>query len=223
MKSIRYCIALCALAGCGGSQPMATADEPPRISDPRVAKQVFGAARAGSAQPPAALGGYAKGCIAGAVQLAETGPTWQAMRLSRNRNWGHPVLVDYLTDLSAKVADIPGWNGIYIGDLAQPRGGPMLSGHRSHQIGLDADIWMLRPGSLTLSRQERENLSSVSMRRAAGAYVNDRWDDSYHQVLKTAASDPRVARIFVFAGAKAQMCQDETGNRDWLRDWLSTH
>ena len=102
----------------------------------------------------------------------------------------------------------------------------MLTGHRSHQTGLDADIWMLRPGSLTLTGQERENLSSISMRRAAGAYVNDRWDDSYHQVLKTAASDPRVARIFVFAGAKAQMCKDETGDRAWLnkiRPWWGHH
>ena len=106
----------------------------------------------------------------------------------------------------------------------------MLTGHRSHQIGLDADIWMLRPGDhpggLTLTRQQRENLSSVSMRRAGGAYVNSRWDASYHQVLKAAASDPRVARIFVFAGAKAQMCKDETGNRDWLRKirpWYGHH
>ena len=50
-----------------------------------------------------AIGTYARGCAAGNVELPETGPTWQAMRLSRDRNWGNPVLVDYLEDLSAKV------------------------------------------------------------------------------------------------------------------------
>ena len=57
-----------------------------------------------------------------------------------------------------------GWNGLYIGDISQPRGGPMTSGHASHQIGLDADIWMLPPPRLNLSRAEREKISSISVR-----------------------------------------------------------
>ena len=110
--------------------------------------------------------------------------------------------------------------------MSQPRGGPMLSGHRSHQIGLDADIWMLPPQRLNLSAAERENLSSISTRRASGAYVNDNWTPQHHQILKAAASDKRVARIFVFPGAKVQMCKDEKGNRAWLgkiRPWWGHH
>ena len=111
------------------------------VSLPRVtgvlstksAKQLFGAESAGSPQSSAPYGSYAKGCLAGAAQLPETGPTWQAMRLSRNRNWGHPELIDFVEDLSRKAARQPGWNGLYVGDLSQPRGGPMLTGHRSHQ------------------------------------------------------------------------------------------
>ena len=61
-----------------------------------LAKQEFGAKRVASAQKAAPFGSYAKGCIAGAEQLAETGPTWQAMRLSRNRNWGHPEAIDFV-------------------------------------------------------------------------------------------------------------------------------
>jgi murein endopeptidase len=30
--------------------------------------------------------------------------------------------------------------GLLIGDMSQPRDGPMLYGHSSHQIGLDVDI-----------------------------------------------------------------------------------
>ncbi len=52
------------------------------------ARQVFGAQVTPSAGPAEPHGSYAGGCLAGAVALPETGPGWQAMRLSRNRNWG---------------------------------------------------------------------------------------------------------------------------------------
>ncbi|MEL6570202.1 MAG: penicillin-insensitive murein endopeptidase [Pseudomonadota bacterium] len=195
-------------------------------SDNRVAKDLFGYVPAGSAQSPQAHGSYARGCQAGAVELPETGPTWQAMRLSRNRNWGQPELIDYVQDLSRFAATQPGWEGLYVGDLSQPRGGPMLSGHASHQIGLDADIWMLPPDRLNLTRQERENISSISMRRAQGAYTNSSWTPQHEAILKAAASDPRVARIFVFPGAKVAMCNSATGDRSWLnkiRPWYGHH
>lgn len=190
------------------------------------AKQLFGAQKSGSSQRPAPFGGYAKGCVAGAVQLPETGPTWQAMRLSRNRNWGHPATIDFVQDLSAFAAKMPGWKGLYIGDISQPRGGPMLSGHRSHQIGLDVDIWMLPPTRLNLSKRERENISSVSLRRAKGAYINERFTRQHMEVMKKAAQDRRTARIFVFPGAKVAMCNAEKGNRAWLRKirpWYGHH
>ncbi|WP_146347108.1 penicillin-insensitive murein endopeptidase [Falsiphaeobacter marinintestinus] len=181
------------------------------------AKQLFGAKDTGSRQKPAAYGSYSKGCVAGAAELAETGPTWQAMRLSRNRNWGHPDLVDYLQDLSKFAAKQPGWKGLYIGDLSQPRGGPMLSGHRSHQMGLDADIWMLPASRINLSRNTRENISSISVSSKNEASVNGNWSRAHHRILREAAKDKRVARIFVSPGIKVQMCKDETGNRRWLR------
>ena len=191
-----------------------------------LAKELFGAKRDASNQRAAPLGGYAKGCLAGGVELAETGPTWQAMRLSRNRNWGHPETVDFIKDLSRFAAKQRGWEGLYVGDLSQPRGGPMLTGHRSHQIGLDADIWMLPPQRLNLTAAERENISSISTRRAKGAYVNQNWTRQHHAILRAAAKDKRVARIFVFPGAKVQMCKDEKGNRAWLRKirpWWGHH
>ena len=191
-----------------------------------LAKQLFGAKRDGSDQRPAAYGSYAKGCAAGSVQLPETGPTWQAMRLSRNRNWGHPETIDFIKKLSAFAAKQPGWKGLYIGDISQPRGGPMLSGHRSHQIGLDIDIWMLPTSRLNLSRQTRERISSISLRKNEGAFVNDNWSRAHHRIIREAAKDRRTARIFVFPGAKVQMCKDEKGNRRYLRKirpWWGHH
>ncbi|MGI3210424.1 penicillin-insensitive murein endopeptidase [Roseovarius tibetensis] len=190
------------------------------------AKQLFGAKRQASRQGPDVHGGYAKGCIAGATALPETGPTWQAMRLSRNRNWGHPETIDFIQRLSRVAATQPGWDGLYVGDISQPRGGPMLTGHRSHQSGMDADIWLRPADDLTLSRTARENLSSISMRRANGAYTNGNWTRAHHEIVKAAAKDPRTARIFIFPGAKVQMCNDATGDRDWLRKvrpWWGHH
>ena len=196
------------------------------LSAEPLAKELFGAKRDGSRHVSAPFGGYAKGCLAGGQQLSETGPTWQAMRLSRNRNWGHPNLISFIERLSKKAAAQPGWSGIYVGDLSQPRGGPMLTGHRSHQIGLDADIWMLPANDLDLSRNQRENISSISMRRSNGAFVNNKWTRAHHNIMKAAASDPAVARIFVFPGAKVQMCKDARGDRSWLRKirpWWGHH
>ncbi|MEO0702047.1 MAG: penicillin-insensitive murein endopeptidase [Pseudomonadota bacterium] len=191
-----------------------------------LAKELFGAKRGPSEHRPAPFGGYAKGCIAGAQQLPETGPTWQAMRLSRNRNWGHPEAIAFVQRLSRFAATQPGWNGLYIGDMSQPRGGPMLTGHRSHQSGLDIDVWMRPANDLRLSRGARENISSISMRRQQGAFVNDDWTPAHHMILKAAASDPAVARIFVFPGAKVQMCRVARGDRSWLRKirpWWGHH
>ena len=191
----------------------------------QVAKEYFGAKRDASSQKAQVHGSYAKGCAGGLVQLPETGPTWQAMRLSRNRNWGHPELIDFAKDLSREAVK-QGWKGLYFGDFSQPRGGPMLTGHRSHQVGLDADIWMNPVGNLGLSRGQRENISAISMRRSNGAFVNNSWTRAHHNILKAAAKDKRVARIFVFPGAKVQMCKDEKGNRAWLRKirpWWGHH
>jgi penicillin-insensitive murein DD-endopeptidase len=196
------------------------------VAPTALAKALFGAESRASSQAPSAFGGYAKGCLAGAVELPDTGPNWQAMRLSRNRNWAHPEMIAFIERFSRKVARINGWNGVYIGDLSQPRGGPMNGGHRSHQIGLDADIWLRSAMDLSLSQSAREDFAPISMRRAKGAFVNTEWSRAQHEFVKAAAQDPSVARIFIFPGAKVQMCNDETGDRAWLRKvrpWWGHH
>ena len=183
-----------------------------------LARQLFGAhARPaeGASEP---IGSYSRGCAAGLVALPETGPTWQAMRLKRNRFWGQPELVAYLQDLSAFAATLPGWQGLYIGDLSQPRGGPMTGGHASHQIGLDADIWMLPATRLDLSARQREKISSISIRTEDQTRVNRNWTPQHAALLRAAASDPRVDRVFVAAAAKLAMCATATrADTAWLQ------
>jgi penicillin-insensitive murein endopeptidase len=183
----------------------------------QLANQLFGAKTAGSQQAPMPIGSYAKGCAAGLVELPETGPSWQAMRLSRGRNWGHPELVDFIVDLSRTAQEI-GWKGLYVGDMSQPRGGPMTSGHASHQIGLDVDIWQLPPKSLGLSRAEREKISSIPVRSADQRSVTKNWTSRHQAVMRAAALDPRVDRIFVAAAVKIEMCKTATRkDKDWLQ------
>ncbi|MDS9466928.1 penicillin-insensitive murein endopeptidase [Paracoccus sp. MBLB3053] len=187
----------------------------PASADP-LAKDVFGSARGPTGGKPVAIGFYSKGCVNGAAQLPESGPTWQAMRLSRNRNWGHPELVNFLIGLSQAARQV-GWPGLYIGDMSQPRGGPMVSGHASHQMGLDADIWLLPPRSLNLTPSQRESISSASVVNSAGTAPSRNWSPSHMAIIRAAARDPRVERIFIDPVAKVAMCQMETGNRAWLR------
>ena len=184
-------------------------------ADP-LAKDVFGHTPGPTGGAPAAIGFYSKGCVSGAVQLPESGPSWQTMRLSRGRNWGHPELVSFLVGLS-QAAQQAGWQGLYIGDMSQPRGGPMVSGHASHQMGLDADIWMLPPSSLHLSRGQREKISSQSVVNRAGTAPSALWNGSHMAIIRAAARDPRVERIFADPVAKVAMCNAERGNRNWLR------
>ncbi len=198
------------------------------------AKQLFGAVRVPAPMTPRAIGSYARGCLAGGRALPITGPTWQVMRLSRNRNWGHPVLVAFLEEL-ARAAPKLGWNGLLVGDMAQPRGGPMLTGHASHQIGLDADIWLTPMPHRVLTREEREKTSARSVlagryARAEipeGGHVDGKvWTDAHARLIRQAASDPRVARIFVHPAIKKTLCEWATGDRSWLRrvrPWYGHH
>ena len=135
--------------------PLAKPDDPDN-----PAKQLFGRKTTPAQLKPEVLGFYAKGCLAGAQALPINGPTWQVMRLSRNRNWGHPSLVQFIERLSQKGAKV-GWHGLLVGDMSQPRGGPMITGHASHQVGLDADIWLRPMPDRELTRQEREEMSAT--------------------------------------------------------------
>ncbi len=180
------------------------------------ARQLFAAKPLPTTQSPAAYGFYSKGCLAGGVALANDGPTWQAMRPSRNRRWGHPKLVELIQQLSIDAKRNYGWNGVLVGDMSQPRGGP-VSGHASHQIGLDADIWLRQMPNRRFSQQERNTTSSTWMLKKGTPYVdNNVWTKAHEGFLKTAASYKQVDRLFVHPGIKKKLCDTVRGDRSWL-------
>lgn len=170
------------------------------------ARELFAAVDHPTAGPSIPVGGYAKGCIAGAVQLSADGPGWQAMRLSRDRRWGAPELVQYVGEL-ARSATQDGWPGLLVGDMGEPRGGPMSSGHASHQIGLDVDIWLQPMPDHSLSAKERETLSAVSVLKKGTRNIDPkRFGEAERMLIYRAAQMPGVARIFVAPGIKRSMC-----------------
>ena len=193
-------------------------------NDPKLgAKELFARKLLPAAMPTQVIGFYSKGCIAGARALPINGKTWQVMRLSRNRNWAHPEMVALLERLSAKIHKDAGWPGLLIGDMSQPRGGPMLTGHTSHQIGLDADIWLTPMPDHTLSRNEREEMSAVMMVRSDRLDIDPAtWTPEHLKVIRDAAQEPGVQRIFVNAAIKKALCREAKGDRAWLskvRPW----
>jgi penicillin-insensitive murein endopeptidase len=186
--------------------------------DPKIAaKELFGRKPRPAELPVGSIGFYAKGCLAGGEALPINGDTWQVMRLSRNRNWGNPALVSLVEKLSTKVKKSAGWPGLLVGDMSQPRGGPMFTGHASHQVGLDADIWLTPMPNRILSRDEREETSAVNMVATNRLDIDPKvWTPQHLSVIRAAAEEPQVERIFVNAAIKKALCREATGNRSWL-------
>jgi penicillin-insensitive murein endopeptidase len=173
--------------------------------------------------PPArAIGSPARGCLAGAVALPAEGRDYHVMRPSRGRFYGHSVLIRFIRSLAEAVRN-EGRQGLLVGDLAQPRGGPMSSGHRSHQTGLDADIWFRPAPRQPLATKERETLQAISVvGEDAEAVDRSRWSAAHVRLLRTAAGFPEVARIFVNPAIKRELCAVADTDRRWLnkiRPW----
>jgi penicillin-insensitive murein endopeptidase len=191
--------------------PLAHPDDPAT-----PAKELFGRKTEPAHLQARTIGFYSKGCLAGAVALPINGATWQVMRLSRNRNWGHPKLVEFLERLAAQ-APTTGWHGLLVGDMSQPRGGPMLTGHASHQVGLDADIWLTPMPNRELTREEREEMSATMIVREDRLDVDPQvWTPAHVNLITAAAKDPQVNRIFVNAAIKKALCRDAGSDRHWL-------
>jgi len=225
MNLIRsFALSLAVLSGGGAlAQDKGSVDPKPlpplsNPTDPKLAaKELFGRRTTPAALPGRSIGGYARGCVAGAAALPVDGATWQVMRLSRNRNWGNPQLVAFLERLSGRIPQVNGWPGLLVGDMSQPRGGPMITGHASHQIGLDADVWLTPMPNRRLSRVEREELSATNMVRSDWLDIDPSvWTPQHMALIRAVASERSVARVFVNPAIKKALCREAGEDRGWL-------
>ncbi|MDF2155608.1 penicillin-insensitive murein endopeptidase [Vibrio sp. CAU 1672] len=177
---------------------------------------------------PSSIGGYANGCLEGAVPLPLNGVGYQVLRSQANRYYGHPRAIQFVERLSLTLTQRLD-TILLIGDLSLPRGGRFASGHSSHQTGLDIDVW-LRFADTPLSERELqlpEPLSMVDFQRYSISPLN--WDERHFEMVKYAAQDHAVARIFVHPVIKQQLCHQESTSGDgrrWLqkvRPWWGHH
>ena len=198
--------------------PPAVAASKPAPRKPLIpAKKLFGAAKSPAAMTTEAVGFYSKGCLAGGSAMAINGPNWQVMRLSRNRNWGHPALTSFLEKFAKDSASLDGWPGILVGDMSQPRGGPMLTGHASHQIGLDVDLWYDVMPARALTAAERETTSATNMLANVTSVNPSRFTQAHVKLLRRAASYPEVERILVHPAVKKALCEAAGEDREFLK------
>ena len=172
----------------------------------------FASPSPGSAE---SIGRYAGGCLMGGERLDPDGTGYQAVQLSRNRHYGHPELVRFVQDL-ARQADGANLGLLPVGDMSQPRGGPMIEAHASHQVGLDVDIYF-RLDLPALAPAQREDLDLPSFVEGAPQQLDARFGGQHFELLRLAASDPRVARIFVHPVIKQALCEQDWPDRSFLR------
>ncbi|MBV9522232.1 MAG: penicillin-insensitive murein endopeptidase, partial [Alphaproteobacteria bacterium] len=166
----------------------------------------WGAVTGPTAGPTRIFGGPANGCLAGAAILPPDGTGYEAIRLSRRRNYSHPDTIAFVERLG-KAAQAAGLAPFFVGDMSQPRGGPMAFGHGSHENGTDVDIWFNLEPKAVLPVSAREEVDLPSMVLPDKSAVDPkRFGDRQVRLLRLAASDPRVDRIFVHPAIKRAMC-----------------
>lgn len=159
--------------------------------------------------PVKIFGGYANGCLAGAAKLDKSGPGYEVLRLSRNRFFGHPNLVDLLKRAGTQA---PVDMALLYGDMSQPHGGPMPKGHNSHQMGLDVDVWfkfLSAHERSTLTDDVRENIQPTFVVAPDRLHVDANWTSEHERVLLWFAQQPEVDRIFVHPSIKKHLCQTQ--------------
>ena len=167
-----------------------------------------------SAGETAVWGRYDQGCIGGAVALPLDGEGFQVMRPERQRHYGHPETLDFVATVARAMA-ARGHGPVNVADIGQVRGGP-IGGHASHETGLDVDLWY-RLDLPALPVAARGGHDGASVLAADGTLDPARWGEPQVALVRLAAQDPRVARIFVHAAIKADLCARDWPDRAWLR------
>jgi penicillin-insensitive murein endopeptidase len=164
------------------------------------------------------VGGPGGGCIQGAMRLPDTAPGLQTIRVGKSRFWGAPSTIAALLQLGRE-AHAAGLPDLYMNDISGPRGGPIPGGHVSHQMGIDADVWLdVTPPHPVLPVAAREALEPPSLVRPDGRAVDPaRWRPEHMLLLRLATTLPGVDRVLVNAAIKKQLCREATGDRSWLR------
>lgn len=198
------------------------------LSVPAFAQNVWGRFTTPAPGNPEAIGFYSNGCLRGSIELPVDGTGYQSIYVTANHHHGHTDLLEFVAELGKNLETLG--SGLLIGELSQIRGGPFLSAHASHQVGLDVDIlFYTHPEQRTrlLSLEERDHFDAPSMLNANGLVDPARFGQEQILKLKLASLDPKTERIFVNPAIKLYLCTHlETEELFWLRKlrpWRGHH
>ena len=169
------------------------------------------------ANGPRAIGQYDRGCIAGAAKLSANGPGWQVMRLSRNRFWGHPVLVGYLGRLAADCGSLTaarhaggGHGAAYRWPAARGTCQPSVRARHRSLVYAHAQSYAVHGRAGANLGSSVVNAKTLTVDKAV-------WTGAQVKLLHRAASYPEVARIFVHPAVKKALCESAGTERAWLQ------
>ena len=183
-KTLLLTFSFLSLVGCAHSLPDFTSRLPTRL--PVEGK-------------PEAIGEYALGCLKGAETFTGKEKGLVISQMKRGRYWGHPDLIRLLTRAGEDFYKSN--KALIIGDLSQSRGGPTLTGHNSHQNGLDVDVWfktIKATDQLSLKELETEDMKPMP-----------ELGDDQIKMIKLFTQDSNVERIFINPGFKKKLCLDK--------------
>lgn len=164
------------------------------------------------------IGRYHAGCMKNSKELPAGGFGYQVIRTKRKRNYGNQLMIEYIRDLSRKFNKIYNSN-LLIADISKKQGGPIPYDHSSHQIGLDADILLFHKfqHEKIYSRNEIQELEPVSVLDDSKKSIDfSKWSHLNGELLKTAAKDSDVNKIFINPVIKKHLCSVYP-NQPWLK------
>lgn len=155
--------------------------------------------------PPQVIGYYSDGKLQNASSLPLDGVGFVHLFRERNRNYGSRDLIEILETVALEFRN---WNPdserLQIGDISAKTGGT-ISGHASHQNGLDVDLAYFRknhheqPLSFTTGFDE----SFVSSKGA----ISSNFDTARSwKFLSLLIATGRIERIFVDSAIKREFC-----------------
>lgn len=167
------------------------------------------------------IGGYSSGCLKGSSQLPVNGVGFETVNRHRRRYYGHPLLISSIQNWG-HVMESQWQSRIIVGDISQPVGGPSTKGHKSHQIGLDADlrfyliekksesevfpVWDNENNIETPSLVEYKKIVEAGKTKYTVEFLEKYWNQKTIELLTLVGQEPKIERILMNAPIKKFLC-----------------
>jgi len=167
-----------------------------------------------------AIGFYSKGELKFADKMASESTHHIKLFLPRNRGFGTLMLINIAMEASSILnANFPAGERVQFGDMSNKDGG-FLSGHNSHQNGLDVDVSYMR---MDYREQDQFDIDGFDENFVIKNILSPNFDMERNLfIFKSLVSTNKVNRIFVDQVIKNAICEHviKIGQRELYRETL---